>query len=169
MLPFTRIKTRWFYALMPYKASEAIFSLLFPLFLLEGLQAHVGTVGLLTAFISLTSVPGAMLWGTLSDHRHKRRLFLVLGCVGSGLCLAGMASANHLTLMALLCLLYGLFAIASAPIPSALIMETMPEDHWDEAFGTYNKIGGWGWVGGRLVDGSSPSSITGYREPAACV
>jgi hypothetical protein len=51
--------------------------------------------------------------------------------------------------MALLCLAYGLFSIASATIPSALIMETMPQEHWDEAFGTFNKIGGRGTYASR--------------------
>lgn len=151
MLPRTKI--RWFYALLPYRASEAIFSLAFPLFLLSVLQANVATVGLLTALVSLTSVPGSMLWGYLSDRLHKRRVFLVWGCIGSGVCLIGIGLAPNLTLMAWLCLAYGLFSIASATIPSAVIMETMPPQHWDEAFGTFNKIGGWGWVGGLAIGG----------------
>ena len=151
MLP--RTKTRWFYALLPYRASEAIFSLAFPLFLLSALQANVATVGLLTAMVSLTSVPGSMLWGYLSDRLHKRRVFLVWGCIGSGVCLIGMALVPNRTIMALWCLAYGLFSIASATIPSAVIMETMPQQDWDEAFGTFNKIGGWGWVVGLAIGG----------------
>jgi MFS family permease len=151
MLP--QAKIRWFYALLPYKASEAIFSLAFPLFLLSVLQVNVGTLGLLTALVSLTSVPGSILWGYLSDRLHRRRIFLVWGCIGSGVCLVGMGATPNLTLMALLCLVYGLFSIASATIPSALIMETMPQQHWDEAFGTFNKIGGWGWVVGLAIGG----------------
>jgi MFS family permease len=153
MTPSAPIETRWFYALMPSRASEAIFSLLFPLFLLDVLHAHVGTVGLFTGLISLTAVPGAILWGSLSDRLYKRREFLILGYIGSGVCLAGMGLVSSLPLMAFLCLAYGVFSSAPGPIPSALIMETTPQDHWDEAFGTFNKIGGWGWVGGLAVGG----------------
>lgn len=76
-----RAQTRWFDALLPYKASEAIFSLVFPLFLLSVFQVNVGTLGLLTALVSLTFVPGSILWGYLSDRLHRRRLFLVWGCI----------------------------------------------------------------------------------------
>lgn len=141
MMSFTHIETHWFYAMMPYRAGEAIFSLLFLLFLLDVLHAHVGTVGLLTGLISLTAVPGSILWGYLSDHLHKRREILILGYIGSGLCLVGMGLASNLTLMVFLCRLYGLFSIAPGPIPAALIMETMPQERWDEAFGTFNKPG----------------------------
>jgi MFS family permease len=151
MIP--RAHIRWFYALLPYKASEAIFSLVFPLFLLSVFRVDLGTLGLLTALVSLTSVPGSILWGYLSDRLRRRRIFLVWGCIGSGVCLVGMGVTSNLIVMALLCLAYGLFSIASATIPSAVIMETMPQKHWDEAFGTFNKIGGWGWVVGLAIGG----------------
>jgi MFS family permease len=148
---FTRIKTRWFYALAPYKAADGVFSLLFPLFLLNVLDMQVGTVGVLTALVSLTAVSGSMFWGYLSDRRHLRRPLLVLGCTGSALCLAGMGLAWSMPQMILLCLAYGALSIAPAPVSSVLIMETTSPTHWEKTFGTFNKIGGWGWVSGLAI------------------
>ncbi len=141
----------WFYALAPYKAGEAIFSILFPLYLLNVQQASLSTVGLLTACVSLTSVPGSVLWGYLSDRWHVRRPYMVLGCVGSALCLGAMGLATSVSHLVVLCLIYGLFNIALSPVSSVLIMETLDEAEWETAFGTFNKIGGWGWVCGLLL------------------
>lgn len=58
---FPWANTRWFYALLPYRASEAIFSLVFPLFLLSVLRVNVGTVGLLTALVSLVRMLASTL------------------------------------------------------------------------------------------------------------
>jgi MFS family permease len=143
---FAHIKRRWYYALAPAKASEGLFSILFPLFLYDGLHLQIGAVGALTALISLMAVPGSMLWGALSDRQRRRRLYLVLGCSGSAVCLAGMGFAGNVWQMTLLCLAYGTFSIATAPVSSVLIMETTPHNHWEEAFGTFQKISGWGWV-----------------------
>ncbi|GIX46984.1 MAG: hypothetical protein KatS3mg131_1195 [Candidatus Tectimicrobiota bacterium] len=138
----------WFYALAPYKASEAIFSLLFPLYLLNVFHLQAGPVGLLTALISLTSVPGSVLWGHWSDRLQVRRPFLIVGCVGSSLCLLGMGLVTAVLPLVPLCLLYGAFSIALSPVASVLIMETVPQERWEEAFGTFNKISGWGWIVG---------------------
>lgn len=148
---FTRIKTRWFYALSPYKSCEGMFSLIFPLFLFNVLQASVGMVGVLTALVSLGAVAGAMFWGYISDRFRTRRAFIVLGCLWSGFCLATMAGVVSLTIMAFLCVAFGFFSITPAPISSLLIMETLPRPQWDGAFGTFNKIGGWGWIAGLLM------------------
>lgn len=161
---FTRIKTRWFYALVPYRASEAVFSQLFPLFVRQGLEYQAGIVGVLTALISLMAVPGSMIWGALSDQHRQRRLFLLLGCLGSSAGLLGMALASTLPQMILLCLVYGAFSIALGPIPSILIMETTRRDHWEEALGTFNKIGGWGWVMGLAV-GAGLLSLLSFWLP----
>ena len=78
MLPFTRIKTRWFYTLAPYKACEGIFAIVFPLFLFNALNMSVGLVGGLTGLISLGAVLGSIFWGYLSDYYRIRRVFIVL-------------------------------------------------------------------------------------------
>ncbi len=148
---YTRVKTRWFYALWPFKAGDATFSILLPLFLATVMQADVGIVGLLTTCSSLAAVIGSMFWGYLTDRHHRRRRYIVLGCVGSAACLFGMAFARTVPQMALLCLGYGLFSIAPAPISSVLIMGNLPRQQWDWAFGHFNKIAGWGWVGGLML------------------
>ena len=72
--PFTRHETKWFYALAPDKAGDAIFSQLFPLFLHIGLDLHVGAVGLLTAVVSLLL---RSLYFCISSYTCLPRIFLL--------------------------------------------------------------------------------------------
>jgi MFS family permease len=106
---FTRVKTRWFYALMPYKGCEGIFALIFPLFLFNVLHVPISTVGVLSALVSLGAVSGSVLWGYVSDHYHTRRAFIVMGCFLSGVCLMGIGWVTQLVWVALLCMAFGFF------------------------------------------------------------
>ncbi|GIX47245.1 MAG: hypothetical protein KatS3mg131_1456 [Candidatus Tectimicrobiota bacterium] len=151
-----RVKTRWFAALALYKGAEAVFSLLFPLFVLNGLRLPVGMVGLLTGLISFSAVPGAMLWGALSDRWHRRRPLLVLGCLGSGLCLLGMGLAHTAWQMAFLCLLYG--AMAGPPLAGGAGCRPDYRNHAPAALGGHLRgvqctgrlgLGGLGWLWAR--------------------
>jgi len=148
---FTRVKTRWFYALMPYKGCEGIFALIFPLFLFNVLHMPVSTVGVLSALVSLGAVSGSIFWGYVSDHYHTRRAFIVMGCFLSGVCLMGIGWVTQLVWIALLCVAFGFFSIAPAPISSILIMETLSKTQWERSFGQFNRIGGWGWIAGLIV------------------
>lgn len=148
---FTRAKTRWFYALMPYKGCEGIFALIFPLFLFNVLHVPVSTVGVLSALVSLGAVSGSVFWGYVSDHYHTRRTFIVMGCFLSGVCLMGIGWVSQLVWVALLCVAFGFFSIAPAPISSILIMETLPKTQWERSLGQFNRIGGWGWIAGLIV------------------
>ena len=51
----------------------------------------------------------------------------------------------------LLTVLVGAISVAGVAVSSTLIMDTSPAEEWDEAFGRFNQVGGWGLVGGRLV------------------
>jgi len=53
--------------------------------------------------------------------------------------------------LGILSALYGLFFTAAAPVSSVLIMATHNRSKWDESFGTFNKIGGFAFVGGLLA------------------
>ena len=151
MRRFTRIKTRWFYTLMPYKGCEGIFALIFPLFLFNVLHVPVSTVGVLSALISLGAVSGSVFWGYVSDYYHTRRAFIVTGCFWSGICLMGFGWVTQLVWVVPLCVTFGFFSIAPAPISSVLIMETLSKTQWERSFGQFNRIGGWGWIAGLIV------------------
>ena len=166
VLRYTPVDSQWFYALAPYKTCEGVFAIVFPLFLFNTLHLSISTVGALTGLISLGAVAGSMFWGHISDYYRIRRAFIVLGCVLGGVCLAGIGWLTHLVGLGLLCFGFGFFSIATAPIASVLIMETMAESQWDAAFGRFNAIGGWGWIAG-LATGAVALPVLQIWTPLA--
>src|SRR5438445_10796855 len=65
-------------------------STLIPLFA-YALGGSLLTVGIIAAATSLASVPAFILWGSLSDRTARRKIFLLIGFLGSGLALFAMA------------------------------------------------------------------------------
>ena len=116
--------------------------------LFNTLDLPIHTVGGLTGLISLGAVLGSMFWGYISDAYRIRRAFVVQGYLLGGLCLVGIGFVSQLVGLGLLCFGFGFFSIAPAPIASVLMMETMAKSQWDNAFGRFNLIGGWGWIAG---------------------
>lgn len=143
-----RIKTRWYYAFIFYKLSEGLSSLLIPFFVKDVLKGELGSIGLILSLTSVAAVPASTLWGTLSDRLHKRKGLIIFGFIGSGICLFLMSLVQNTFQLGILSFFFGLSSAALAPISAVLVMETSRREDWSKAFGIFNKIGGWGWVGG---------------------
>ncbi len=146
----TQGKDRWYYVFFPFRVAEGNTSVLIPLFIDQILKGGVGMVGTVAAVTSLASVPASTLWGLLSDRYKRRKIFIIIGFLGSGIPFLLMGICQTINQFLFLSLLLGFFTIASAPVSSVLIMETTPRSRWEEAFAIFNKIGGWGWVIGLL-------------------
>lgn len=146
-----KIKTRWYYTFVFYKLSEGLSSLLIPFFVKDVLKGDLGTVGLILSLTSVAAVPASTAWGTLSDRLHKRKGLMVFGFAGSGVALFLMCFAQNTFQFGLLSFLFGLCSAALAPISAVLVMETSRREDWNESFGIFNKVGGWGWVGGLVL------------------
>jgi MFS family permease len=155
-------KGRWYYAFFPFRVAEGNTSILIPLFIEQVLQGGVSMVGVIAAVTSLASVPASTFWGVLSDRYKRRKIFIIIGFLGSGIPFLLMGLTQNVSQFLVLSLLLGFFTIASAPVSSVLIMETTPKQEWEEAFAIFNKIGGWGWVAGLLCGSAYFALLRGW-------
>jgi MFS family permease len=141
----------WFYSMLPNKVGIGSSINLPPIFLTEVLGGNVATVGIASALTSAATVPAATLWGWLSDRYGTRRTYLMLGYLGFALPTLLTAFTTSVWQYLLLVAILGAWSVAGTPVASTLIMDTVPRSDWDETFGRFNAISGWGIVLGRLV------------------
>ena len=141
----------WFYAFLPNKIGSGSTISLPAIFITEILGGNVAMVGLASSITSAATVPASAIWGWLSDRYGTRKLYLILGFLGFGIptLLTGMSHTvvQYIVLSALV----GALSVAGTPVSSTLIMDTTAKDEWDESFGRFNQISGWGVVLGRVV------------------
>lgn len=143
-------KVRWFYSFLPHKMGAGSTLSLMPLFITDVLGANVAVVGIASALSSAAAVPAAWFWGWLSDRFGSRRSYLALGFLGFALPTLLMAFSRDIYTFLLLVVAAAATGMASTPVSSTLIMDSLPRSHWDQAFGRFNQIGGWALVAGRI-------------------
>ncbi|MCX7852084.1 MAG: MFS transporter, partial [Caldilineales bacterium] len=111
----------------------------------------VAQVGLVSALGSAVGAPAALAWGWLSDRVGSRKLYLALGFLGFGLPTLLMGFSQDVAQFVLLTVLVGAWSVAGTPVSSTLIMDLVPKEEWEDAFGHFNQIAGWGVVIGRVL------------------
>jgi MFS family permease len=141
----------WFYSFLPNKMGMGATISLPPIYITEVLGGTVADVGMASALTSAATVPAAAFWGWLSDHYGNRKHYLILGYLGFAVPTLLTAFSASVWQYFLLAVLLGAWSVAGTPVSSTLIMDTVPRDEWDETFGRFNAISGWGVVAGRLV------------------
>jgi MFS family permease len=146
-----RHRAPWFYGVIPQRIGAGSTISLPPLFITEVLHGTVGQVGLASSLTSAAGVPAAMAWGWLSDRFGSRKLYLALGCLGFGIPTLLMAFSRDMTTFLALTILIGALSVVGTPVSSTLIMDTTPKGEWDDAFGRFNQVTGWGMVVGRAL------------------
>jgi len=142
---------RWFYSVVPQRIATGSTLSLPPLFITEVLGGTVAQVGLITALGSAVGAPAALAWGWLSDRVGPRKLYLTLGFLGFALPTLLMGFSRDVSQFVLLTVLLGIWSVAGTPVSSTLIMDLIPKEEWEDAFGRFNQIGGWGVVAGRVL------------------
>jgi DHA1 family multidrug resistance protein-like MFS transporter len=142
---------RWFYSVVPQRIATGSTLSLPPLFITEVLGGTVAQVGLITALGSAVDAPAALAWGWLSDRVGPRKLYLALGFLGFALPTLLMGFSRDVSQFMLLTVLLGIWSVAGTPVSSTLIMDLIPKEEWEDAFGRFNQIGGWGVVAGRVL------------------
>src|SRR3989454_3288058 len=100
------------------------------------------------AATSLASVPAFILWGSLSDRTARRKIFLLIGFLGSGVALLAMALCGTMSQFYLANLLAGFLGAASGPAGTVLLMETSKRVEWPARLALVSRIGAIGWVAG---------------------
>jgi len=142
---------RWFYAYAPMSVAMGLSTPLIPLFMVVALHASLLDVGLLVFFTSLAAVPGAILWGRVSDRLHRRRAFVLLGLGSLAVTLPLMAWTREPAVYFAANALLGLLQAAGAATATVLIMESMHPRDWPRQIGRFAQISGVAFVGGLLL------------------
>lgn len=149
--PASEASPPWFYSFIPNKLGLGATLNLPPLYITEVLGGSVADLGIASALTSAATVPAAALWGWLSDRYGTRKLYIILGYLGLSIPTILMALCTNVWQFFALAVLLGAWSVAGAPVSSTLIMDTTPKEHWEDAFGRFNTISGWGIVAGRVV------------------
>ncbi len=139
--------SHWFYSYLPQGIAGGATSTLIPLFAFA-LGGSLAEVGIIAAATSVASVPAFMLWGSLSDRLARRKVFLLIGFLGSGISLFWMAASRSMSEFYLANLLAGFLGAASGPAGAVLLMETSDRNAWPERLALLSRTGAVGWVGG---------------------
>jgi MFS family permease len=161
---------RWFYAYAPLNVASGLSAPLIPLFMVTALHASLLDVGLLVFFTSLAAVPGAILWGRISDRLHRRRAFVLMGLGSVAVTLPIMAFTRDPLVYFGANALLGLLQAAGAATATVLIMETLHPRDWPGQIGKFAQISGVAFVGG-LVLGAAWLAVVpaAYGEEASLV
>lgn len=141
----------WFISYLLSNVSSGLTSPLIPLFIVIYLHASVVDVGTISSIASAASVPALILWGNLSDRIGKRKIFLVVGFVGSFLSLLLILITSTIGMYALTLVIYQILAMASTPVATLLILESTVEKKWPNVMSSFNTVSYVGLVAGLAV------------------
>src|SRR5690349_9055367 len=134
-------RSRWAYSYLPQGMAGGATSALIPLYTVA-IGGHLATVGIIAAATSLASVPAFILWGGLSDRLERRKIFLLIGFLGTAVSFLAMALSPTLPAFYLANLLIGFLGAASAPVGVVLVMETAEERAWPARLAFLSRVTG---------------------------
>src|SRR5207244_3373168 len=139
--------SHWYYSYLPMGISGGATSTLIPLFA-YALGGNLFHVGIIAAATSIASVPAFILWGGACDRRGRRKPFLLIGFLGSGIALLAMAASRTMSEFYLANLLAGFLGAASGPAGTVLLMETSKREDWPARLAIMSRMTATGWVAG---------------------
>jgi MFS family permease len=152
---------RWFYSFIPFKIATGGSAPLIPLLTLN-VGGGPADVGIVNAVGSTASMLGGLFWGKLSDKLNRRKVFLLMGFLGTAIMTMVFALAHSVHQVMAINAVYTFFIAATIPIPVLIITKVFRLEDWDYAIGRFNEIGGWAWVLG-LVVGMILTRLLGIR------
>jgi MFS family permease len=110
------------------------------------LKSNVEYVGLVSALASLASVPALIFWGNLSDKIKRRKMFIVIGFIGSFLSLLLILFVHTMPSYISILILFQVLAMASVPVSTLLILENSDKSSWSNVMGKFNSYSAIGTV-----------------------
>ena len=153
----------WYLAYIFSNMSAGLLTPMIPLFISLYFRQNVVFVGIASSLSSLSSVVALILWGNISDNVKKRKIFILIGFMGSFLSLFFiMFTTNILDYIGIL-VVYQFFAMASVPVSTLLVIENEIESQWSKTVAVFSAISTVGTVVGLslglVIVVRNPSSI----------
>ncbi len=153
----------WYLAYIFSNMSSGLLNPMIPLFISLYFRENVVFVGIASSLASLSSVIALILWGNISDNVKKRKVFVLIGFLGSfASLLLVMFSTTIFEYIGIL-VMYQFFAMASVPVSTLLVIENEHEAQWSKTVSVFSAISTVGTVGGLglglLIVIKDPSSI----------
>lgn len=136
--PGSGLEHAWFTSYLFSNISGGLISPLIPLFVVLYLHSNVGYFGIVSAVSSAASVPALIFWGNLSDRLKKRKIFILIGFIGSFLSLLLIVVAKTLEMYMITLVIFQFVAVASTPVATILILESTVEKKWPNVMSTFN-------------------------------
>ena len=103
-------------------------------------------VGLVSAISSLAAVPALVLWGNLSDRIKRRKIFIIIGFMGSFLSLLLVLFVHDMPSYISMLIMFQILAMASVPVSTLLILENSEQTAWPKIMGKFNSYSAVGTV-----------------------
>lgn len=141
----------WFTGYFFSNLAGGLISPLIPLFIISFLGLGVFYVGLTTAIVSLASIPSLIVWGNLSDSIKKRKIFILIGFVGSFFALIPISLATDLSTYMLLQIAFQVLAMAAVPVSTVIIIENVEKSRWPAIMSKFNLIASLGTLVGLII------------------
>ncbi len=110
------------------------------------LRSNVEYVGLVSAISSLAAVPALVMWGNLSDRIKRRKIFIVIGFMGSFLSLLLVLFVHDMPSYISMLIMFQILAMASVPVSTLLILENSEQSAWPKIMGKFNSYSAIGTV-----------------------
>ncbi len=144
----------WYIGYLLSNTGSGITTPLIPLFLVYYLNANVFDLGLTTSVASVASVIALIFWGNLSDFFRKRKIFILIGFVGSFASLLLILIVHDLAEYILVLVLFQIVSMASVPISTLILIENSEQRRWATVLSKFNTVASVGTVLG-LVAGTA--------------
>lgn len=86
------------------------------------------------------------MWGNLSDKIKRRKIFIIIGFVGSFLSLLLVLVVHTVSTYMSMLILFQIVAMASVPVSTLLILENSDKSSWSNVMGKFNSYSAIGTV-----------------------
>lgn len=158
----------WYSSYITSNLSAGLLNPMIPLFISIYFAQGVLFVGIASSLSSMSSVLALIMWGNISDNVKKRKIFILIGFMGSFVSLFLIAFVSTIYEYISVLVLYQFFAMASVPVSTLLVIENEQESQWARVVGSFNAISTIGTVVGLAIGLSivieNPSSASILKE-----
>lgn len=147
----SKITNYWFISYLLSNTAYGLTIPLIPLFVVLFLRSGVVWDGAVYSISSAASVPALLFWGNLSDKISKRKIFVLIGFLGTGLSLIPIMFVHTLAPYIIFLVIAQIVGVASVPVSNLLIFESTKQSQWPSVMATFNMISSTGTVLGLVI------------------